>query len=88
MSLASIREISRHSGDLVLPLLNSISIAKCEVLSTHQGLLDLTGLRKISDQAALELSKHSGFLRLDFEKLPEKAAEIIKANHANLLTSQ
>jgi hypothetical protein len=24
---------------LVLPLLNSISIAKCEVLSTHQGLL-------------------------------------------------
>ena len=49
-----------------------------EVLSEYSGELDLRGLTSLSDAQAEILSKHDGVLRVDDDKLPSSAAEIIR----------
>ena len=73
--------LSKHKPNyLHLEGLTSLSDAAAGSLSKHKAYLDLSGLTSLSDAAAQSLSKHKGDLRIDLDKLPESAAQILR-NH-------
>ena len=66
LKASTLAEIAKHSGNLLLNGLRSVTVEEAKVLAAHNGgVLALDGLESLEPEAALHLAAHGGGLSLD-----------------------
>ncbi|MEY2900889.1 MAG: hypothetical protein RL247_1055 [Actinomycetota bacterium] len=70
--------LSLHQNKLGLDRITELTSVAAEHLAKHEHLISMVSLSVVSEEVAHQLAKHPGPLRINLEKIPRDAADILR----------